>query len=563
MKAAANGVLNLSIADGWWPEAADGKNGWTIGGSRVYGNQELQNEADATALYRLLEEEVVPTYFGRDARDVPMGWVEMMKHCLRHRAGHLQHRPHGVGLSCGPAYSPLAQSYFVEQSEKKTPARARAREFNRVRQGLPKGCASPLRRLSTCTTSRSASTSRYISRSTSANCSRHDVVAELVVSRGEGGEETTVVPLAHQGAVAGGGHCFDGSYRVERAPATISTACACASPGTAVTTRRCAASCSGHRSDPRSCRGAANAASGVGPGETGDELLARSTGGRVVAAGRAAATHPLRCAARRAAIAPAAGRPGAGPSASSCAALRRAPLPARCPSRPAACRAAPSSRASVCRRTTRRRPACRRNSGISMPPTSFIMLSIGGSDRPRFCRKPDVALPFCPVPDDDLVELDVLRSPWPPSPTASPCARASAAGTPPGRRRSPRRCARDPPPSWRGSRTHREPSPRGARTPRSLHLRRRCAPAGLAPRRRRCPWPSRPWPPPRVRRASPARACWPAPLPRGPRPGTAPSSTAASASRLLGLTGLVGLGLLDLQLCVGVGDLAPSTRSRR
>src|SRR5690606_39006213 len=55
MKAAANGVLNLSIADGWWPEAADGGNGWTIGGSQVYGDHELQNQADATALYRLLE----------------------------------------------------------------------------------------------------------------------------------------------------------------------------------------------------------------------------------------------------------------------------------------------------------------------------------------------------------------------------------------------------------------------------------------------------------------------------------------------------------------------------
>ncbi|MFM1873167.1 MAG: hypothetical protein RL398_2589, partial [Planctomycetota bacterium] len=45
MKAAANGVLNLSIADGWWPEAADGKNGWTIGGKQVYGDYELQNQA--------------------------------------------------------------------------------------------------------------------------------------------------------------------------------------------------------------------------------------------------------------------------------------------------------------------------------------------------------------------------------------------------------------------------------------------------------------------------------------------------------------------------------------
>jgi len=82
MKAAANGGLNLSVADGWWPEGCDGRNGWAIGGERVYGEQELQNELDATALYALLEDEVAPTFFDRDEAGIPHAWLERVRHAL-------------------------------------------------------------------------------------------------------------------------------------------------------------------------------------------------------------------------------------------------------------------------------------------------------------------------------------------------------------------------------------------------------------------------------------------------------------------------------------------------
>ncbi len=82
MKAAANGALNLSIADGWWPEVADGENGWTIGGPREFEDQDAQDEADARALYRLLEEEVVPLFFERDAAGMPRRWLERARHAL-------------------------------------------------------------------------------------------------------------------------------------------------------------------------------------------------------------------------------------------------------------------------------------------------------------------------------------------------------------------------------------------------------------------------------------------------------------------------------------------------
>lgn len=82
MKAAASGALNLSILDGWWKEGSDGTHGWPLGSTRVYREQAMQDELDATALYRLLEEEVAPLFFERDAQGVPRGWLERVRRGL-------------------------------------------------------------------------------------------------------------------------------------------------------------------------------------------------------------------------------------------------------------------------------------------------------------------------------------------------------------------------------------------------------------------------------------------------------------------------------------------------
>jgi glycogen phosphorylase len=75
MKAAMNGVLNLSISDGWWPEAAEhGVNGWIIGDEHVPATEEEQDTRDRAALYATLLEEVVPTYY-----DAPERWRQMMR----------------------------------------------------------------------------------------------------------------------------------------------------------------------------------------------------------------------------------------------------------------------------------------------------------------------------------------------------------------------------------------------------------------------------------------------------------------------------------------------------
>jgi len=81
-KAAMNGVLNLSILDGWWPEGYDGTNGWAIGNGGAYADPERADEADADALYDLLERDVVPLYYHRDEADVPTEWMKRSAHAI-------------------------------------------------------------------------------------------------------------------------------------------------------------------------------------------------------------------------------------------------------------------------------------------------------------------------------------------------------------------------------------------------------------------------------------------------------------------------------------------------
>ena len=80
MKASMNGVLHLSIDDGWWAEGYTGSNGWKISGAATTDGD--VDAADADALYRLLENDVVPRFYDRDARGVPHRWLEVVKQAL-------------------------------------------------------------------------------------------------------------------------------------------------------------------------------------------------------------------------------------------------------------------------------------------------------------------------------------------------------------------------------------------------------------------------------------------------------------------------------------------------
>jgi starch phosphorylase len=78
MKAVLNGGLNLSILDGWWAEAYNGKNGFAIGDGRQHVDDEITDNRDAQNLLKALREEVIPLYYDRDADGLPRRWIEMM-----------------------------------------------------------------------------------------------------------------------------------------------------------------------------------------------------------------------------------------------------------------------------------------------------------------------------------------------------------------------------------------------------------------------------------------------------------------------------------------------------
>ncbi len=82
MKVLVNGGLNLSELDGWWAEAYCPEVGWALGDRAEHGNDPAWDRQEANALYELLEKEVVPTFYTRDSRGVPIHWIAKMRESM-------------------------------------------------------------------------------------------------------------------------------------------------------------------------------------------------------------------------------------------------------------------------------------------------------------------------------------------------------------------------------------------------------------------------------------------------------------------------------------------------
>ncbi len=82
-KVALNGGLNLSVLDGWWLEGYDGRNGWAVGDAGLAETTHEMDQDDAESLYQVLEREVAPAFYERDADGLPRRWLEMMRHAIR------------------------------------------------------------------------------------------------------------------------------------------------------------------------------------------------------------------------------------------------------------------------------------------------------------------------------------------------------------------------------------------------------------------------------------------------------------------------------------------------
>jgi len=82
-KTGCHGCLNLSILDGWWREGYDGTNGFAIGDDTHPKSIEEQDRLDSANLYRVLTEEVIPTFYNRDANGIPRQWIQKIRRAMQ------------------------------------------------------------------------------------------------------------------------------------------------------------------------------------------------------------------------------------------------------------------------------------------------------------------------------------------------------------------------------------------------------------------------------------------------------------------------------------------------
>ena len=87
-KAEMNGVVNLSVKDGWWLEGYREGAGWALTEKRTYQNQGYQDQLDAATIYGLLENEIVPLYYNKDKKGLSKDWIKVVKNSIAQIAPH-------------------------------------------------------------------------------------------------------------------------------------------------------------------------------------------------------------------------------------------------------------------------------------------------------------------------------------------------------------------------------------------------------------------------------------------------------------------------------------------
>ena len=87
-KALMNGLLNLSVLDGWWLEGYREGAGWALTEKRTYQNQEHQDRLDASTIYGVLEHEIIPLYYARNKKGYSANWVQTIKNSIAQIAPH-------------------------------------------------------------------------------------------------------------------------------------------------------------------------------------------------------------------------------------------------------------------------------------------------------------------------------------------------------------------------------------------------------------------------------------------------------------------------------------------
>ncbi len=136
MKAALNGALNLSVLDGWWDEWHDESNGWAIPTADGVVDEARRDDIEAAALYDLIEREVAPLYYARDAAGIPTEWLARVRHTLATLGPKVQ-ATRMVRDYTEKEYVPASRAAAALAADGGAPAKALAAWKARVRAAWP------------------------------------------------------------------------------------------------------------------------------------------------------------------------------------------------------------------------------------------------------------------------------------------------------------------------------------------------------------------------------------------------------------------------------------------
>lgn len=136
MKAAMNGVINLSVLDGWWEEGYDGTNGWAIKPATDAADEYRRNREESRALYEILQDHVIPLYYARGNIGHSPGWIRMAKRSIASIAPHFN-AARMVGEYVANSYVPASQQGRRYEADRYAGAVALATWKSRVRQAWP------------------------------------------------------------------------------------------------------------------------------------------------------------------------------------------------------------------------------------------------------------------------------------------------------------------------------------------------------------------------------------------------------------------------------------------
>ena len=117
MKVLVNGGINLSELDGWWAEAYTPEVGWAIGDGKEHGDDPEWDAAEANALYELLERQVVPEFYNRNEKGIPVNWLERIRKSMSQLTPRFSAN-RSVREYTEKYYLPLATTYQARSAEK-------------------------------------------------------------------------------------------------------------------------------------------------------------------------------------------------------------------------------------------------------------------------------------------------------------------------------------------------------------------------------------------------------------------------------------------------------------